>query len=62
MLIYPGINQYGNNNVGQSARAVLKLDLPETSFMISLLADIEQGQGSLSVKRSETNSVDIAHP
>ena len=60
--MYPGADHYAESQVAQSARAVVKLDLPEKSFMISLLADIEQAQGSLSLKVNEINSQDILNP
>lgn len=60
--MYPGKDSYLESNVVQSARAVVKLDLPEKMFMVGLLADIEQAKGSLAVKLNEINSEDVAFP
>ena len=62
MLMYPGDNTWHEDRVEDSARAVVKLDLPEQAFMVGLLADIEKAKGSLSVKTNKFNSADIDLP
>ncbi len=62
MLSYEGNNVWSQLQVTQGVRAIVKLDLPETSFMATLMADIENQKGSLSVKRSITMPSDIYIP
>lgn len=60
--MYPGDNTWHEDRVKDSARAIVKLDLPQVSFMLGLLADIEKAKGSLSVKTNKFNSQDINLP
>jgi len=42
MLSYTGIDTYDSDIVELTSKAVVKLDLNEKSFMVALLADLEQ--------------------
>lgn len=60
--MYPGDNTWHEDRVEDSARAIVKLDLPEGAFMVGLLADIEVAKGSLAVKTNQFNTADIELP
>ena len=49
MLSYSSTNQYLNQTTTDSFKAVVKLDLNEFDFVLSLLTDIEQSAGSQSL-------------
>lgn len=49
MLSYSSTNQYLNPVTTNSFKAVVKLDLNELNFVVSLLADMEQAAGSQSL-------------
>ncbi len=49
MLTYGGINTYESASVKKAADAIVMLDLNEKTFMLAVLADLEQAQPSSSL-------------